>query len=73
MFKNNCLLLLLMVLLPAGQALAQEPSSDLVTVLQGPETGGGEPIPIDGGVGLLITAGMGYGIKVLRDNRKASR
>ena len=27
-------------------------------------------LPIDGGVGLLIAAGVGYGIKKIRDERK---
>jgi hypothetical protein len=26
--------------------------------------------PIDGGVGLLVAAGIGYGIKKVRDNKK---
>ena len=26
--------------------------------------------PIDGGIGLLVAAGIGYGIKKVRDNRK---
>ena len=28
------------------------------------------PIPFDGGVTLLVAAGLGYGIKKYRDNRK---
>ena len=31
----------------------------------------GDPdLPIDGGVGVLIAAGIGYGFKKMRDNRK---
>lgn len=26
--------------------------------------------PIDGGIGLLLAAGIGYGVKKVRDNRK---
>jgi hypothetical protein len=29
------------------------------------------PIPVDGGVSLLLAAGAAYGIKKVRDNRKA--
>ena len=29
------------------------------------------PVPFDGGVTLLIAAGLGYGIKKVRDQRKA--
>ncbi len=28
------------------------------------------PVPFDGGVTLLVAAGLGYGIKKYRDNRK---
>lgn len=41
-----------------------------------PPDGGGdmedpdEGIPIDGGVGFLAAAGIGYGVKKLRDQRK---
>ena len=28
------------------------------------------PVPLDGGLGLLIAAGAAYGAKKLRDNRK---
>ena len=28
------------------------------------------PIPIDGGLGFLLAAGAGYGLKRLRDNKK---
>jgi len=31
------------------------------------------PIPIDGGIGLLIAAGVGYGLKKLYDVNKASK
>jgi len=29
------------------------------------------PIPVDGGISLLLAAGAAYGIKKVRDNRKA--
>ena len=36
-----------------------------------PDTDPGDPdAPIDGGIGLLVAAGIGYGIKKVRDNRK---
>ena len=35
-----------------------------------PGNGGDIDLPIDGGVSILIAAGVGYGIKKLRDERK---
>lgn len=46
-------------LLPMA-ALAQDP-------------GGGPDAPIDGGLSLLLAAGVGYGVKKYRDNRKAKQ
>jgi len=39
-------------------------------VLAGPRSLGGEPAPIDGGISLLVAAGIGYGAKKVRDARK---
>jgi len=41
-----------------------------VFVLAGPRSLGGEPAPIDGGISLLVAAGIGYGAKKVRDARK---
>ncbi len=35
-----------------------------------PDPDGDPDAPIDGGVSLLVAAGIGYGIKKVRDNRK---
>ena len=36
-----------------------------------PDGGAGDPdAPIDGGLSLLVAAGIGYGVKKVRDNRK---
>ena len=38
---------------------------------QAPETDAVDPdAPIDGGISLLVAAGIGYGVKKARDNRK---
>jgi hypothetical protein len=37
---------------------------------QVPDPGGDPDAPIDGGVSLLVVAGIGYGIKKYKDNRK---
>jgi hypothetical protein len=39
---------------------------------QGPGTGGPNPtaVPIDGGASLLLAAGVGFGLKKLRDHRR---
>jgi hypothetical protein len=41
---------------------------------QGPGSGGPTPtptaVPIDGGASLLLAAGVGFGLKKLRDHRK---
>ena len=45
----------------------------LVAVAQDPGGGGGlgdTDAPIDGGVSLLIAAGVGYGVKKYRDGKK---
>ena len=70
--KNNLLPLLFFViiimLLPL-MGISQE-------VPPGPgDTGGGNPddagsVPIDGGLSLVIAAGVGYGVKKLRDFNK---
>jgi len=41
-----------------------------VFTLAGPRSLGGEPAPIDGGISLLVAAGIGYGAKKIRDARK---
>jgi hypothetical protein len=46
-----------------------------VLLAQGPPPPPPPPadVPIDGGVGLLIAAGVGYGVKKVRDHRKKQR
>ncbi len=40
----------------------------------GPDDPGTDPdAPIDGGVGLLVAAGVGYGIKKVKESRKANK
>lgn len=43
-----------------------------ICVLAGPRGFGGNPggAPIDGGISLLVAAGIGYGAKKVRDARK---
>jgi len=41
----------------------------LVAIAQGPP--GPPATPIDGGLGLLLAGGLAYGVKKIRDNRKA--
>lgn len=39
---------------------------------QGPDDPPGDPsAPIDGGISLLVAAGVGYGVKKMRDKKKA--
>lgn len=60
----NMVLMVVIVLLP-GVLLAQPGGfDDNVT---------DNPIPLDGGVSLLIAAGLGYGVKKVRDHRKATK
>ncbi len=41
---------------------------------QGPGDPGGNPdVPIDGGLSLLLAAGVGYGAKKYRDHKKKQR
>lgn len=53
----------LLLLLPAGVALAQEPGS-------GGPTPNPTAVPIDGGASLLLAAGVGLGLKKLREKRR---
>lgn len=54
----NCALVLLVMFLPS-------------IVMAQPGDGGDNPdVPIDGGLGLLLAAGVGYGVKKYRDNLK---
>ena len=62
--KKYALLSALCVLFSAATALAQ-PGSD------GPGSGGPTPVPIDGGASLLLASGVAFGLKKLRDRRKA--
>jgi hypothetical protein len=43
----------------------------LVTLAQGPDDP--EDTPIDGGLSLLLAAGVGYGVKKYKDVKKAGR
>jgi len=42
-------------------------------ILAGPRSLGGEPAPIDGGISLLVAAGIGYGAKKVRDAKKKAK
>ena len=63
LLKRLCLLLILLVL-------------NTVPYAQGPGDGGldenpdGGSVPIDGGLGLILAAAVGYGAKKIRDYRK---
>lgn len=57
LIKSVSLLVMVMAVLPC---LAQPGGSPL----------GGGPAPIDGGVGILLAAGAGYGLKKIRDAKK---
>jgi len=44
-----------------------------IAVLAGPRSLGGEPAPIDGGISLLVAAGIGYGAKKVHAARKKAK
>ncbi len=47
------------------------PGFSMAQVDPNPADPGGDPdLPIDGGVTVLVAAGIGYGIKKIRDERK---
>lgn len=62
------LFLVMLVVLP-GVLHAQDPS-DPVDDPSGIDPSGDIDAPIDGGLGFLIVAGVGYGIKKYRDLKK---
>lgn len=49
--------------------------SPYLSQAQGPEDPGGDPdaVPIDGGISLLIAAGVGYGAKKLHEAKKKKK
>ena len=70
MKKNLITLLLLLFLLTgmAGAGLAQDPNDAAATTTT-PDLNGPTPpndVPIDGGLCLLLAAGLGYGVKRYR-------
>ncbi len=42
----------------------------LVHAQQPPDPGGDPDVPVDGGLSILLAAGIGYGVKKIRDQRK---
>ena len=62
----NALFTLVFTFLPLISLLAQDPGG-----FDDPTAG--IDVPIDGGLSLLIAAGVGYGIKKVRDERKKSK
>jgi hypothetical protein len=64
-FRNRFAIIITALLLCSVSAFAQ------------PEENGGDPpindAPLDGGLSVLIAAGVGYGIKKARDNRQSRK
>ena len=56
--------IVLMMILVAGPVLLQAQPSD-------PQDAAG--VPIDGGLGILLAAGAGYGVKKIREMRKSKK
>lgn len=54
-------------LLSPVSMIAQGPPDSNTEIFTDPD------LPIDGGIGFLIAAGIGYGIKKVRDERKKNR
>ena len=73
LFKNSLftLFMIVIILVLPLMAISQDPP--------GPgDTGGGNPddagsVPIDGGLSLVIAAGVGYGAKKIREHNKKKR
>jgi len=55
-----------------GGSSLQQAFSDLSAAVENGPDPGGEPAgtPVDGGLSILLAAGLGYGAKRLRKNRK---
>ena len=64
-FYSKVLLLFVTLLLFCSDIFAQGPGGDP----------GDDPdlIPVDGGLGFLLAAGVGYGVKKVRERRKVDR
>jgi hypothetical protein len=55
----------------SGESNIQQVFSELSAAVEGTAPlPGPDPTPIDGGLGILLAAGVGYGAKRLRKNRK---
>lgn len=54
----------------ASAADLQQAFSDLAAGVENGPDPGGPPTPIDGGLGILLAAGLGYGAQRLRKRRK---
>lgn len=70
--KKSIVLLMMLILAFTVHPIAkgQDPNnSNSPQAGNGPDPGG-EPAPIDGGLSLLVVAGVGYGVKKYRDGRK---
>lgn len=65
-------LVLFINLITPQWAWCQDPTEDDLPM--SPVDPDGDPdAPIDGGIGLLVAAGVGYGIKKYRDHKRASQ
>lgn len=53
-----------------GSSSLQQMFSDLSAAVEDGPDPGGDPTPVDGGLSLLLAAGVGYGANRLRKNRK---
>jgi hypothetical protein len=54
----------------SGESNIQQVFSELSAAVEDAPLPGPDPTPIDGGLGILLAAGVGYGAKRLRKNRK---
>lgn len=61
--KLKLLLIIVMITMP-GILMAQNPGGDPEDDVQD------FPVPFDGGVSLLVAAGIGYGLKKVHDSKK---
>ncbi len=67
--RNNIIMLIAMVLC-VGISRAQGPNSGSISTNPDSTT---SPVPVDGGLSIVLAASLGYGVKKIRDQRRKNR
>ena len=67
--RNNIIMLIAMVLC-VGISRAQGPNSGSISTNPDSTT---SPVPVDGGLSIVLAASLGYGVKKIREQRRKNK